>query len=544
MPFKNLVLVGMPGSGKTTIGELLAKRLGMPFLDTDLIIEQTAGERICDIFARTGEETFRTLERETVKKVTAMRRIIIATGGGAWMDETNRARLAENGRVVYLNCPPEVLWERLKESRVKRPLLKGGFESLNKLYRSRHCQYMTAHLVLDTAGKSVKQTAGGILEETGLKTDDVGPKTSIYKQKLSFRGDRHCEIVTGSNLLKGLGTFLEEIFKENGALPRLLVVTNPIVYALFGKGIIEGLCREGFNAGVHLIPDGEEYKSLGQTEKVYSRLAAGGFDRGDAVLALGGGVTGDLAGFAAATYMRGMGLVQLPTTLLAQVDSSIGGKTAVNLSEGKNMVGAFYQPGLVVSDTRLLKHLSGYQFRQGLAECVKYGLIEGDELFCMLEQKKAAILARQPEVLAGVVERCCRIKAGIVEKDERETGPRRVLNLGHTVGHALEAAAGYGRLGHGDAVALGIRAKIRIGLVTGVLNKRDCDSITGVLDSYGFPSRVDLPMGKVLEYLGRDKKKRRGQISFIMPKSIGDMDITAGITEELLKEGLKCIGCR
>ncbi|MFA6670497.1 MAG: 3-dehydroquinate synthase, partial [Bacillota bacterium] len=361
---------------------------------------------------------------------------------------------------------------------------------------------------------------------------------------LSFRGDRHCEIVTGSNLLKGLGTFLEEIFKENGALPRLLVVTNPIVYALFGKGIIEGLCREGFNAGVHLIPDGEEYKSLGQTEKVYSRLAAGGFDRGDAVLALGGGVTGDLAGFAAATYMRGMGLVQLPTTLLAQVDSSIGGKTAVNLSEGKNMVGAFYQPGLVVSDTRLLKHLSGYQFRQGLAECVKYGLIEGDELFCMLEQKKAAILARQPEVLAGVVERCCRIKAGIVEKDERETGPRRVLNLGHTVGHALEAAAGYGRLGHGDAVALGIRAKIRIGLVTGVLNKRDCDSITGVLDSYGFPSRVDLPMGKVLEYLGRDKKKRRGQISFIMPKSIGDMDITAGITEELLKEGLKCIGCR
>jgi shikimate kinase/3-dehydroquinate synthase len=544
MPLKNIILIGMPGSGKTTLGKLLAKRLGMPFIDTDLIIEQMAGERVSDIFAKNGEEAFRAMEREVVEKASGMRGVIIATGGGAWMDERNRARLKDSGSVIYINCPPEVLWERLQGGSTVRPLLKDGLASLEGLYHKRHLLYMTADRVVEACGKTEEECADFVLETAGINKQKDSAQDTMHRIRLSLGGMSYCDIAVGSGMIKDTGVLLAERLAQRDKKPRLMVISNPLVNALCGESLCDSLERSGFEVSRYIMPDGEEYKSLEQVSKVYSHLAGTEFGREDLILALGGGVTGDLAGFTAATYMRGIGVIQVPTTLLAQVDSSIGGKTAVNLPEGKNLVGAFHQPHLVVSDTRLLTHLSDYQFRQGLAECIKYGLLDEGELFGMLENNAKDIQCREPGIIAGVVQRCCRIKVGIVEKDERERGLRRLLNLGHTVGHALEAAAGYGRLGHGDAVALGLRAKAFISREAGIMTERDFDRITALLDVFGFPKKGDFSAERVKEYLARDKKKESKKILFVFPRGIGKAVEICEIPSEALEQGLRFVGCK
>jgi shikimate kinase/3-dehydroquinate synthase len=544
MPLKNLVLIGMPGSGKTTLGKLLAKRSGMPFIDTDIIIEQMTGERISDIFAKNGEGAFRAMEREVVEKASGMRGAIIATGGGAWMDERNRARLKDSGSVVYLSCPPEVLWERLQGGSTLRPLLKDGPVSLEGLYHKRHPFYMTADRVVEACGKTEEECADLVLAAAGINKQKDSTENTIHRIRLSFGDMPYCDIAVGSGIIKDTGVLLDERLAHRDNKPRLMVISNPFVNALCGEKLCDSLERSGFEVNRYLIPDGEEHKSLEQLSKVYSHLAGAGFGRGDLILAFGGGVTGDLAGFAAATYMRGIGVIQVPTTLLAQVDSSIGGKTAVNLPEGKNLVGAFHQPHLVVSDTRLLTHLSGYQFRQGLGECIKYGLLDEGELFRVLENNAKDIQDRDPGIIADVVQRCCRIKAGIVEKDEKERGLRRLLNLGHTIGHALEAAAGYGRLGHGDAVALGLRAKASISKETGIMSEGDFERITALLDVFGFPKKGDFSAERVKEYLARDKKKKSKKILFVFPKGIGKAVEVCEMPPGALEQGLRLVGCK
>lgn len=543
MTGRNIVLIGMPGAGKTTLGNYLSKKLGIPFLDTDIFIEQTAGRSVMEIFARSGEDGFRLIEREVIRKASTIRNIIIATGGGAWTDSSNRKSLTESGRVVYLNCSLNELWNRLKNSQTTRPLLKGGFESLQKLYNKRHGEYMLANYIIDTTGKSVEETGDELINTFGLNRCDENAAITMYNGKVSF-GDRDYDIIIGVDILKKLGSFLEKKYLAQGVRPRLLILTNPFLNALCGDRTRVQLEEAGFNVSTFIVPEGETSKTLECVQKIYTYLVGKGFERGDVVIALGGGVIGDLAGFAAATYMRGMRLVQLPTTLLAQVDSSIGGKTAVNLPEGKNLVGAFHHPDLVVSDTGLLRHLSQHDYRQGLAECVKYGLIDQDGLFKFLEENISAIIDRESEVLSIMVRRCCDIKGGIVQKDEREYGVRKLLNLGHTVGHALEAAAGYGDLGHGDAVALGIRAKAYIGLKLGFMDERDYKRIINILNTFGFPSNKEFSLNEVLKFITRDKKKKAGKLWFVMPKGIGSAEVVTDIPETLLAEGLKIIGSR
>lgn len=544
MPGQNVILIGMPGSGKTTLGKHMAERTGMPFIDTDTLIEQTVGKPVTDIFGDMGEEGFRSVEREIIKKAAGMKNTIIATGGGAWVDACSREYLARGGEVTYLACDLRELWRRLQNSPVVRPLLKEGFSALEKLYNKRHRQYMSAHHIIDTSKSSVEEAVAGLVEINELNEMRWNADEPLYNQRVSLQ-DRGYDIVIGSRVMDSVGKLLEERYMDGcGSRPKLLLVTNPFVNALYGRKLKYHLQQTGFNVSRFIVPEGEDYKSLEWAGRIYSHLASKAFGREDVVLALGGGVTGDLAGFAAATYMRGMAFVQLPTTLLAQVDSSVGGKTAVNLSEGKNLVGAFHQPDLVVAELGLLKHLSEYHFRQGLAECAKYGILDSSGFFDMLEENLPAIMNREPEVLGSMVRRCCGIKAGIVEKDEREKGLRMVLNLGHTVGHALEAEAGYGSLGHGDAVALGIRVKSYIGCKMNLLNQQDYRRILKLLDGFGLLSEGVFSLVKVMEYIGKDKKRKKGEIRFVMPKGIGAVEISADIPAALVEEGLKLVGCK
>jgi 3-dehydroquinate synthase len=539
---ENIILIGMPGSGKTTVGKDLAKQLGMPFIDTDTLIEQISGMPIPEIFAGTGEENFRSIEREAIKKIAKMRNIVVATGGGSWCDIKNRRNLVNGGRVFFLDCRLEELWNRLNNSHTTRPLLSEGFAGLERLHKIRRGSYLRAQHIIDTYQK----TPGEVAESIAAYYKNEYKKSSpsiIYNRKVTV-GSEDCEFFAGIGILDRLGGFLKGRYSAKGTAPKLLIVTNPYVNALCGGRIIECLESFGFTAGVFVVPEGEAYKTTEWVQKIYSHLVSFDYDRGDVVLALGGGVIGDLAGFAAATYMRGMALVQLPTTLLAQVDSSIGGKTAVNLPEGKNLVGAFHQPEMVVSDTCLLKHLSEKDYRQGLAECVKYGLIDNKGFFEFLEQNQSDIRNRQPQTLGIMTAKCCDIKTDIVREDEKERGVRAILNLGHTVGHALEAAAGYGSIGHGDAVALGIRVKVYISLKMGFMNKRDYDRVLGMLEGFEFPAEADVLPDSVMVFITRDKKKKRGRIWFVMPKGIGGAELVPDIPERLLMEGLGTIGIK
>ncbi len=302
------------------------------------------------------------------------------------------------------------------------------------------------------------------------------------------------------------------------------VVTNPGLRELYARPILDGLGESGCAASVVEIPDGERFKTLATVETIYDAVLARGGDRSSLVVAVGGGVIGDVAGFAAATALRGLRLVMVPTTLLAQVDSSVGGKTGVNRTEGKNLVGSFYQPSLVVADTAALATLPEREFKAGLAEVVKYGVILDEELFATLEDKHEAVLARDAGLMADIVARCCRLKAAVVARDERETGGYRViLNFGHTVGHGLERSAGYGHFLHGEAVAVGMAAAMRVSRALGICDQADADRLDQLLATLGLPSELpgDLDRAALLEAMGLDKKARGDKILFVVADGIG-----------------------
>jgi len=315
---------------------------------------------------------------------------------------------------------------------------------------------------------------------------------------------------------------LGSMCKEKGLSGSVAVITNPTVAAIYADRVVRSL--EDAGNSVHLIqmPDGEEYKNANTLNSIYNSLVEGGLDRNSFIVALGGGVVGDVAGFAAATYMRGIPFVQVPTTLLAQVDSSVGGKTAIDHPRGKNLIGAFYQPRLVLADVATMKTLSEREFRAGLAEVVKYGVTLDADFFAYLEQYTDDILARDKSCLEHVVGRCCRLKADIVEQDEKETGLRAVLNYGHTLGHALETAAGYTVLVHGEAVAIGMAMAADISLKLGHCCSEDVLRIKSLLKHFGLDLSIPTVVhGEMLFALETDKKSRGGSISYICNKGIG-----------------------
>ncbi|HTX17420.1 MAG TPA: 3-dehydroquinate synthase [Bacteroidota bacterium] len=349
-------------------------------------------------------------------------------------------------------------------------------------------------------------------------------------------GERTYPIYIGTKLLSGVG----DLFHEHRLPPTAVVITDSRVATLY-LGIVErSLVRSGFTVHSIVIPPGEKQKSLERANDIYTELLRKRIERRSTIVALGGGVVGDLSGFIAATYQRGVGFVQIPTTLLAQVDSSVGGKVGVNHPLGKNMVGAFYQPNLVVADVSTLQTLPEREIVCGLGEVVKYGAIMDRKFFGYSGRNLRALFAKDPAALKRVVSECCRMKAYVVSKDERESGFRAILNFGHTIGHALEKAGGYRRLKHGEAILLGMAAESFIALQSGLLKAADAALIEETILSVPLPRLKDLPASpaRLIDAMRVDKKVAGSKIRFVLPTSVGRVLLPQPVETERILEGL------
>jgi 3-dehydroquinate synthase len=323
-----------------------------------------------------------------------------------------------------------------------------------------------------------------------------------------------------------------------GVPRRRFLVSNPTVWR-FHEQTFAGLTSEE----PILIPDGERYKNIQTVGRIYDALIRAHADRASAIVAIGGGVLGDTAGFAAATYLRGIPVVQIPTTLLAQVDSAVGGKVGVNHALGKNLIGAFHPPALVVVDPALLSTLPRREFRAGLYEVVKYGVIASRPLFERVETSLPALFRRDPEALMAIVTESCRIKASVVEEDERETGVRRTLNFGHTAGHALEAVTKYRRFRHGEAVGYGMLVAAEIAVARGSMPSGDRDTLAALIATMGpLPAVADLPVAETLDAIAHDKKVVAGQLHYVLPRALGECEVVADVTKDEIASALRSIG--
>ena len=339
----------------------------------------------------------------------------------------------------------------------------------------------------------------------------------------------------------GISDRIAELLDAHGVGARRFVVSSPVVWRLHGARLQDTLGR----VEPILLPDGERFKNLQSVSRVYEALIRAGADRGSAIVAVGGGVIGDTAGFAAASFLRGITLAHVPTTLLAQVDSSIGGKVGVNHALGKNLIGAFHQPAVVVVDPQLLKTLPRREFRSGLYEVIKYGMIASRPLFDRLAGHVKALFAHDPAVLVPAIEESCRIKADVVSKDERESGLRRILNYGHTVGHALEAVTKYRRFRHGEAIAIGMLAAADLAAARGALAERGRQALGELIAALGpLPAVADLSIAEVLEAVRRDKKVVNGRLHFVIAIDIGATMTIDDVTEDELKAVLARLGLK
>ncbi len=349
-------------------------------------------------------------------------------------------------------------------------------------------------------------------------------------------GERSYDICVGTDILSELGERIRSF-----EFSRISIVSNPTVYGLYGGALLDSLKKASAPYSLITVPDGEEYKEILWAYYMYGELLRQKLDRASALVALGGGVIGDIAGFVASTYMRGISFIQAPTTLLAQVDSSVGGKTGVNHPLGKNMIGTFYQPRLVWTDVSTLRTLPKRELLAGIAEVIKYGVIWDEELFHFLEDNREKILGLDADALGSLIKRSCEIKAEVVSRDEREGGLRAILNCGHTIGHALETATGYKSYLHGEAVAIGICLEARLSSLLGLTGEREVGRICSLISSYDLPIDIpaDINRDKIISSMQLDKKAVGGRLKFILPEKIGTVRIECVTDTSKIIESLK-----
>jgi len=537
---RSIVLVGMMGAGKTSIGRRLAARLGLPFRDADSEIELAAGLTVPELFARYGEPHFRAGERRVIRRLLDGPPLVLATGGGAFMDDVTRAAIRARSTSVWLRCTLPVLLRRVA-LRTSRPLLAGGdpAEILRRLMVVRHPIYAEADVVVDCSDEPPEFTT----TKVARAVEAWSPPRTLPVRLASTRYD----VIVGDGLLARAGALLAPVLPQK----RCVVITDTTVAALHLATLLEGLAQTGVAASVITVPPGEASKSLDSFGRVMDALLGEGVERRTTVLALGGGVVGDLAGFAAATALRGLPFVQVPTTLLAQVDSSVGGKTGINTVRGKNLVGAFHQPRMVLADTATLATLPSRERRAGYAEIVKAGLIGDFGLYEWCEANGRAVVADDPAAQAEAVLRACAFKAEIVGDDEREERPndgRALLNLGHTFGHAIEAELGYGgAVLHGEAVAIGLGLAFRLSAKLGLCDPAVAERVIGHVASVGLPSELAMlnrrfSASRLIELMRRDKKMRDGRLHFVLARGIGTAFTSADVPPEAVSELLREAG--
>jgi shikimate kinase/3-dehydroquinate synthase len=504
-----LLLNGFMATGKSSVGRALASRIGHPFVDLDQRIEARTGVSVPELFAARGEAEFRTLERAELAEVlasSAARAPVVAVGGGALTRRDTRLDALERAVVVTLEASPEEVAKRAASNDC-RPLLRGPdrIERATELLAQRAAGYAEAHERIATEGRSIDAIASDALAAWELDGTVVAAGERSYTVEI------------------GAGILASRLARAVGTPSRLVLVTDSNVLRLHGERTLSLLPGQS-PAVVELTP-GEENKHIASVEQIWRAALEAAADRKARILALGGGVVTDVAGFAAATYMRGISWVGVPSTLLAMVDASVGGKTGVDLLSAKNAVGAFWQPSRVLCDIELLATESERGFRSGLAEVVKSGLVGDPVLLERLEAAPADLNQWPTELRVDVVRRSIGVKAHIVSRDEREGGLRAVLNLGHTVGHALEAVGGYARLTHGEAVSLGLVAALRIGVGLGLTPLDLAKRTEALLTHLGLPTDVAAePLEASLGLIGHDKKRAGKHVKFVVAKAPGDVD--------------------
>jgi len=520
-----IVFVGFMGAGKSTLARLVGDRLGLPVLDLDATIADRAGMSIADVFDQQGESAFRSLEREAIAAIPPDFEGLVAAGGGAWHDPGNRDRLLSVGPVVALDADPEVLWTRVQGS--ERPLARDR-SAFGALFEHRREALATVPWHLDTCALPLPELVDHVV------TRFFGPAHDLEAR---FEGGATAIRLAPGGLI-GAGAWLARL-REPG--PCTLVSEREGAGRYVGT-LAASLVRAGFQVRTLWLPSGEAAKSWSVVADLHEELARAGHERHQPLIALGGGALGDAAGFVAATYLRGVPLVQVPTTLLSQVDSSVGGKVAIDLASGKNLVGAFWPADQVLVDPLVLQSLEPRDRSGGLAEVVKMALIEPDGWFDELETGLPALLAGELSALVPALRESILRKARLVEADPRERSVRAWLNLGHTVGHAIETLTGHGIWRHGEAVAVGLVAAHHLSLARGLVSASRVERVEDLLRRLDLPVRLpgELRPADLLEVMRRDKKVREGRVRFVLPRETEPPCVEPLETETLL-DGLAAI---
>jgi 3-dehydroquinate synthase len=537
----NLIITGFSGTGKSLVAKEIARRLNWDFIDTDDEIVRQSGKPIAEIFRQSGEGKFRELERETIRKACRQRQTVIAIGGGAIVDPQNYELLAKTGLIVCLEAKPETIYERLfreaacsPETEV-RPLLAtdAPLERIRELKASRQPYYANVDWTVHTDNLNIGQVAEEVIRGLGNLAEfaSASARRDIDKDIacLVQTATQSYPIFVGYGLLDELGDKMKQAALSGTAT----VISDENVFSLYGSKV-EGILKDAgcaFNSFV--VPPGEETKNINYAIKIYDFLVEHRAERDDIIIALGGGMVGDLAGFVAATFLRGMFWVQIPTSLVAMVDASIGGKVGVNHPEGKNIIGAFYQPKLVLADCQTLSTLPQRELTSGWAEVIKHGLILDEEFFEFLESNVNRLTKLEPELLTRAIARSAAIKAQVVSEDEKEKGKRTILNYGHTIAHGLEAATKYGYFLHGEAVAIGMMGAAKLSQRLGLLPSAAVERQRALLQNFGLPTGFSgLGLTEITRAMELDKKVKGKAIHWVLLQDIGDVVIRSDVPQK------------
>jgi shikimate kinase / 3-dehydroquinate synthase len=542
---QQIFLTGLSGSGKSTVGRQVAELLRWDFIDTDTLLSERCGMPVGQVLVEYGEQRFRQMESEALISATDDKRIVISTGGGVIISEANRAFMWEHGLTVYLETSVETAWQRVQEqihqsgNDAVRPLVgeTNGQQRLQDLYDVRKQWYEQAALCINTdkdppdiVSKRIAAFAftGGYLISSSLPQETI----TLQLGKITSQA-----VVEWSGLCH-----LALSLQAAGFSQRVFVVTDSDVGRLYIKPIEDLLAGTGFVPRVFTIPAGESSKSLKHWQQILDWLVEQKADHQEAIVAVGGGVVGDLAGFVAATYHRGVPLIQVPTSLLAQVDSAIGGKTGINHPLGKNLIGAFHQPRLIIVDPAFLLTLSERVYYEGWAEIVKYGMILDADLFEILEKQTSLLQTRDAALLSRIITRCVQLKMDIVQRDERDGGLRNILNYGHTFGHALEAITEYGTWLHGEAVAIGMEVAGRIAVERSLLTIEQALRQSRLLQALHLPVCCPgIDIGFVMEKMQHDKKVRARRMRWVLPTNIGHAEVYDDIPLDIVRNAIAAV---
>jgi shikimate kinase/3-dehydroquinate synthase len=549
----NIIITGFSGTGKSLVAMEVALRLNWNFIDTDDEIVKQTGKPIAEIFRQDGEARFRELERETIRKACQQRHTVVAIGGGAIVDRQNYELLAKTGLIVCLEAKPETIYERLfreaaysPETEV-RPLLANDnpLERIRQLKASRQPYYANVDWTVHTDNLTISQVAEEVirawrlLRRTHPHLSPLPSRERKFSSQLKANDDVACLVETATQSYPvfvdyGLLDKLGEKMKKAALSGTATVISDDNVFSLYGSKV-EGILKDaGFAVNSFVVPPGEGTKSMDYAIKIYDFLVEHRAERDDIIIALGGGMVGDLAGFVAATFLRGMPWIQVPTSLVAMVDASIGGKVGVNHPEGKNLIGAFCQPDLVLADCQTLTTLPQRELTSGWAEVIKHGMILDEEFVRFLEGNVNKLIKLEPELLSRAIARSAAIKAQVVSQDEKEReGKRTILNYGHTIAHGLEAATQYKRFLHGEAVAIGMVGVAKLSQRLGLLPSAAVERQQALLQKFGLPTGFSgLGLTEITRAVELDKKTKGKAIRWVLLQDIGKVVIRSDVPQQ------------